>query len=74
MISFWSMLIILLMNIKDITAKLNEQTNTIGLLLNERGVYDEVVNTLQSADSLLIDLRKHPKRYVHFSLFGKKDK
>lgn len=63
-----------LMNIKDITAKLNEQTNTIGLLLNERGVYDEVVNTLQSADSLLIDLRKHPKRYVHFSLFGKKDK
>lgn len=63
-----------LLNIKDITAKLNDQTNTIGLLFNERGVYDEVVNTLQSADSLLIDLRKHPKRYVHFSLFGKKDK
>lgn len=63
-----------LMNIRDITAKLNEQSNTLGLLLNERGIYDEVLNTLQSADSLLIDLRKHPKRYVHFSLFGKKDK
>ena len=63
-----------LLNIKDITAKLNDQTNTLGLLLNERGIYDEVLNTLQSADSLLIDLRKHPKRYVHFSLFGKKDK
>lgn len=63
-----------LMNIKEITAKLNDQTNTLGLLLNERGVYDEVISTLQSADSLLVDLRKHPKRYVHFSLFGKKDK
>lgn len=63
-----------LMNIRDITAKLNEQSNTLGLLLNERGIYDEVLNTLQSADSLLVDLRKHPKRYVHFSLFGKKDK
>jgi phospholipid/cholesterol/gamma-HCH transport system substrate-binding protein len=31
-------------------------------------------NTVRSADSLLTDLKKHPKRYVHFSLFGKKDK
>ena len=30
--------------------------------------------TMKSADSLLIDLRQHPKRYVHFSVFGKKDK
>ena len=29
---------------------------------------------MSSADSLLIDLRQHPKRYVHFSLFGRKDK
>jgi phospholipid/cholesterol/gamma-HCH transport system substrate-binding protein len=27
-----------------------------------------------SADSLLTNLREHPKRYVHFSVFGKKDK
>ena len=31
-------------------------------------------STMRSADSLLIDLRQHPKRYVHFSVFGKKDK
>jgi phospholipid/cholesterol/gamma-HCH transport system substrate-binding protein len=30
--------------------------------------------TMKSADSLLIDSRQHPKRYVHFSVFGKKDK
>ncbi len=30
--------------------------------------------TVVSADSLLVDLKAHPKRYVHFSLFGKKDK
>ena len=30
--------------------------------------------TVISADSLLVDLKAHPKRYVHFSLFGKKEK
>lgn len=30
--------------------------------------------TVISADSLIVDLKAHPKRYVHFSLFGKKDK
>lgn len=30
--------------------------------------------TIVSADSLITDLKAHPKRYVHFSLFGKKEK
>ena len=30
--------------------------------------------TTENAASLLEDLKEHPKRYVHFSLFGKKDK
>jgi len=29
---------------------------------------------MMHADSLMIDLKSHPKRYVHFSVFGKKDK
>ena len=61
-------------NIKDITAKINSNTNTIGLLLNERGMYDDLMHTVSSADSLLIDLRKNPGRYVHFSVFGGRKK
>ena len=45
-----------------------------GLLMNDRQLYDNLNSTVRSADSLLIDLRQHPKRYVHFSLFGRKDK
>lgn len=54
--------------------KLKGTDSTLGLLLNDRSVYDNLNSTLCNADSLMIDLKAHPKRYVHFSVFGKKDK
>ena len=54
--------------------KLKSTDNTLGLFLNDRGVYDNLNSTLRNADSLMIDLKSHPKRYVHFSVFGKKEK
>lgn len=54
--------------------KMSSKDNTLGLFLNDRGVYDNLNGTLRHADSLMIDLKAHPKRYVHFSIFGKKDK
>lgn len=53
---------------------LGSTDNTLGLMLQSRDLYDNLNGTMRSADSLLIDLRQHPKRYVHFSLFGRKDK
>lgn len=58
----------------DLNAKLNSRDNTFGLLLNDRKLYDNLNHTVSSADSLLINVKAHPKRYVHFSIFGKKDK
>ena len=63
-----------LANVEDITSKLNSNNGTLGLLMNDPGLYNNLNSTMGSADSLLIDLRQHPKRYVHFSLFGRKDK
>lgn len=63
-----------LANVQLLTDKLNRQDNTLGLLLNDTGVYDNLNRTTANAASLLQDLKSHPKRYVHFSLFGKKDK
>ncbi|MEG1573596.1 MAG: MlaD family protein [Bacteroidales bacterium] len=63
-----------LTNIKEITEKINSNTNTIGLLLNERGLYDELIHTVSSADSLLIDIKRNPKNYLNFSVFGGKKK
>lgn len=58
----------------DLNTKLQSKDNTLGLFLNDRGVYDNLNSTMSSADSLLKDFKAHPKRYVHFSVFGKKDK
>ncbi len=63
-----------LANVKTITDRLNSKDNTVGLLLNDPGLYNNLNATTANAASLLEDLRLHPKRYVHFSLFGKKDK
>jgi phospholipid/cholesterol/gamma-HCH transport system substrate-binding protein len=37
-------------------------------------LYNNLTATMRDADSLMIDLKQHPKRYVHFSIFGRKDK
>ena len=61
-------------NVQELTAKLNSNNGTLGLLMNDASLYNNLNSTMCSADSLLTNLRQHPKRYVHFSLFGKKDK
>ena len=63
-----------LSNVKMLTEKLNSKDNTVGLLLNDPQLYNNLNQTTINAASLLEDLKEHPKRYVHFSLFGKKDK
>jgi phospholipid/cholesterol/gamma-HCH transport system substrate-binding protein len=63
-----------LANVQNITTKLNSNQGSLGLLMNDDRLYHNLNATMGSADSLLTDLKAHPKRYVHFSIFGKKDK
>ena len=63
-----------LQNVEEFTAQLNDKEGSLGLLMHDPALYNNMNSTLRSADSLLIDLKAHPKRYVHFSLFGRKDK
>lgn len=63
-----------LANVEQFTAQLNNNEGTLGLLMRDPALYNNLNSTMRSADSLLIDLKAHPKRYVHFSLFGRKDK
>lgn len=58
-----------LANLKLTTDKLNATDNSLGLLLNDRALYDNLNSTMDNASQLLLDLREHPKRYVHFSVF-----
>lgn len=61
-------------NVEQMTNRLNSKEGTLGLLMSDPQLYYRLSSTAASADSLLIDLKAHPKRYVHFSVFGKKDK
>ena len=63
-----------LANVEQMTAKLNSNEGTLGLLMRDPGLYNNLNATMIHADSLMMDLKQHPKRYVHFSVFGKKDK
>lgn len=61
-------------NVDQMTARLNSKDNNVGLLLNDTTLYGNLNRTTLDAARLLEDLKAHPKRYVHFSVFGKKDK
>jgi phospholipid/cholesterol/gamma-HCH transport system substrate-binding protein len=63
-----------LQNVEQMTAKLNSNEGTLGLLMRDQELYRNMASTMGHVDSLMIDLKQHPKRYVHFSIFGKKDK
>ena len=63
-----------LTNIQNITTALNNGEGTAGLLLKDDALYNKLNNTTEAATLLLEDLKKNPKRYVHFSVFGRKDK
>lgn len=65
------------LTIKDlnhITGQIKNSEGSLGLLVNDKSLYLNLSNTMSSADKLLIDLQKSPKRYVHFSLFGSREK
>jgi len=60
--------------LKSILKSIDESEGTAGLIVNDKALYNDLDQTIKDLDKLFIDLRENPKRYVHFSLFGRKDK
>jgi len=63
-------------DLQAIIGKINSGEGTLGLLVNDAKMYENLNNASKNLDNLMIDLKANPKRYVHFSIFGggKKDK
>lgn len=61
-------------SVNALIADVRSQEGTVGQLLYNKSLYNHIDSAVVSADSLLKDLKAHPKRYVHFSVFGKKEK
>jgi phospholipid/cholesterol/gamma-HCH transport system substrate-binding protein len=60
--------------LKGVIAKMNSTNGSLGLLLNDKKLYQNLEGTSRSLNILLDDVRVHPKRYVNISVFGRKDK
>jgi len=61
-------------NFKKSSDKINSKDGSIGLLLNDTKLYDNLESTANKLNILLDDIRVHPKRYLNISVFGKKDR
>ena len=58
--------------ISSIVNKLDSDNSTIGKLINEDGVYNNLNSSIESLNDLISDIKANPKKYVHFSVFGRK--
>ena len=61
-------------NLNLILGKTEKGEGTVGQLVNNDSLYTNLTNATKELELLLNDLRENPKKYVHFSVFGKKDK
>ncbi len=59
---------------KGIATQLESGEGSVGKLLKDEKLYDNLEGASKQLEQLLEDMKLHPKRYVHFSLFGKKPK
>lgn len=63
-----------LASIQSVTDKINKGEGTLGMLLVDKSLYNNINTAVGSANDLLVDLKANPKRYVQISLIGRKDK
>jgi phospholipid/cholesterol/gamma-HCH transport system substrate-binding protein len=61
-------------SLSTIINRINSTDGSIGALINDKALYNNLNNLSRSMNVLIDDLRVHPKRYVNISVFGKKDK
>lgn len=61
-------------NFNNVIQKLEKGDGSMAKLLNDKELYENLKNTSKEMEELLKDVQENPKRYVHFSIFGKKDK
>jgi len=59
--------------LNGILSDIEQGKGSMGKLMKDESVYNNIQATTKEIELLIKDLKEHPKRYVHFSLFGKKE-
>jgi phospholipid/cholesterol/gamma-HCH transport system substrate-binding protein len=58
-------------NFNEMSEKINSGEGTVGKLINDKRMYDNLEAATGELEQLLRDIKRNPKRYIHFSIFGK---
>ncbi|MGM0635185.1 MAG: MlaD family protein [Bacteroidota bacterium] len=61
-------------NLNEVSGKINDGEGSLGKLVNDDKLYNNLDDASKELEALLKDMKLNPKRYVHFSIFGKKNK
>jgi len=64
----------MLAQLKGLVSDINEGKGTAGKIIKGDELHSQIIKVTESLDALLVEFKEHPKRFVHFSVFGKKDK
>ena len=60
-------------DLQQVMSKINSNNGTLGLLMRDDSLYRNLQYASKNLDALFIDVKANPKRYVHFSVFGRKN-
>ena len=63
-----------LSSFNDVMKKVNEGEGSVGMLLHNDSLYYNLENASNNLDKLLLDLNENPGRYIHFLVFGGREK
>ncbi len=58
-----------LANLESLSQQLNDKNSSLGKVINDRELYDNANHAIASLDSLLIDIKTNPKRYINVKIF-----
>lgn len=62
-----------MLELNSVALKMNSNEGSLGLLINDKSLYNNLKDATFNADQLMVDLKKNPKRYVGFSIFPYKE-
>lgn len=60
--------------VQGVIRKVNSNQGSLGLLVNDKQLYNNLTQSLTTLNTLMLDINKHPSRYINVSIFGRKNK
>jgi phospholipid/cholesterol/gamma-HCH transport system substrate-binding protein len=60
--------------LQSVLNKVNSNTGSLGMLVNDKQLYNNLSQSLKTLDVLMADINAHPSRYINVTIFGRKNK